>query len=105
MESEYVINLLTMIIIGGITWWVKETWNELKRLRSKLDELPLIYQTKSASSEIKTEILTKLEKLTTIEIMLAHNYVSKSDFTDAIKSMEHKLDRIELSLSNKVDKT
>ena len=68
--------------LGG--WWLKVLWDAVKDL------------------QIADKIL--VDKVNTIEILIAGNYMSKLDFDKIAASIFAKLDKIEDKLDRKVDK-
>ena len=68
--------------LGG--WWLKVLWDAVKDL------------------QIADKILA--DKVNTIEILIAGNYMSKLDFDKIAAAIFAKLDKIEDKLDRKVDK-
>jgi hypothetical protein len=68
--------------LGG--WWLKVLWDAVKDL------------------QIADKIL--VDKVNTIEILIAGNYMSKLDFDKIAAAIFAKLDKIEDKLDRKVDK-
>ena len=68
--------------LGG--WWLKVLWDAVKDL------------------QIADKIL--VDKVNTIEILIAGNYMSKLDFDKIVAAIFAKLDKIEDKLDRKVDK-
>jgi hypothetical protein len=68
--------------LGG--WWLKVLWDAVKDL------------------QIADKIL--VDKVNTIEILIAGNYMSKLDFDKIASAIFAKLDKIEDKLDRKVDK-
>ena len=68
--------------LGG--WWLKVLWDAVKVL------------------QIADKIL--VDKVNTIEILIAGNYMSKLDFDKIAAAIFAKLDKIEDKLDRKVDK-
>ena len=68
--------------LGG--WWLKVLWDAVKDL------------------QIADRIL--VEKVSTIEVLIAGNYMSKVDFDKIAVAIFAKLDKIEDKLDRKVDK-
>ena len=68
--------------LGG--WWLKVLWDAVKDL------------------QIADRIL--VEKVSTIEVLIAGNYMSKLDFDKIAAAIFAKLDKIEDKLDRKVDK-
>jgi hypothetical protein len=68
--------------LGG--WWLKVLWDAVKDL------------------QIADKIL--VDKVNTIEILIAGNYMSKVDFDKIAVAIFAKLDKIEDKLDRKVDK-
>lgn len=68
--------------LGG--WWLKVLWDAVKDLQSADKVL--------------------VEKVNSIEILVAGNYITKSDFDKIGAAIFAKLDKIEDKLDRKVDK-
>jgi hypothetical protein len=68
--------------LGG--WWLKVLWDAVKDL------------------QLADRIL--VEKVSTIEVLIAGNYMSKVDFDKIAAAIFAKLDKIEDKLDRKVDK-
>ena len=68
--------------LGG--WWLKVMWEAVKDLQSADKVL--------------------VEKVNSIEILVAGNYMSKQDFDKIAAAIFQKLDKIEDKLDRKVDK-
>ena len=68
--------------LGG--WWLKVMWDAVKDLQSADKVL--------------------VEKVSSIEILVAGNYMTKSDFDKIGAAIFAKLDKIEDKLDRKVDK-
>ena len=68
--------------LGG--WWLKVLWDAVKDLQSADKVL--------------------VEKVNSIEILVAGNYMSKQDFDKIAAAIFQKLDKIEDKLDRKVDK-
>jgi hypothetical protein len=78
------INILLALVafLGG--WWMRTMWaslNELRRADAKLTE-----------------------KVQAIEVLVAGNYVTKSDLNTLTEALFKKLDRIESKVDSKADK-
>lgn len=78
------INILLALVafLGG--WWMKAMWSSLNELRS-------------ADSRLA-------EKVQSIEVLVAGNYVTKNELSELTKALFHKLDRIEEKIDSKADK-
>ena len=68
--------------LGG--WWLKVMWEAVKDLQAADKVL--------------------VEKVSSIEILVAGNYMSKQDFDKIAAAIFQKLDKIEDKLDRKVDK-
>jgi len=69
--------------LGG--WWLKVLWDAVK--------------------DLQTADKILVEKVGSIEILIAGNYMSKHDFDKIAAAIFAKLDKIEDKLDRKVDKT
>jgi len=84
MDSQTIINAAIALVgfLGG--WILKVVWESVKDL------------------QIADKIL--VDKVNTIEILIAGNYMSKLDFDKIATAIFQKLDKIEDKLDRKVDK-
>ena len=84
MDSQTIINTAIALVgfLGG--WILKVIWEAVKDL------------------QVVDKLLT--EKVNTIEILIAGNYMSKQDFDKIAAAIFQKLDKIEDKLDRKVDK-
>lgn len=84
MFDQTIFNIALSIsgFLGG--WWLKVMWDSLKDL------------------QMADKIL--VDKVNTIEILIAGNYMSKVDFDKIAAALFSKLDKIEDKLDRKVDK-
>jgi len=84
MDSQTIINTVITLVgfLGG--WILKVIWEGVKDL------------------QVVDKLLT--EKVNTIEILIAGNYMSKQDFDKIAAAIFAKLDKIEDKLDKKVDK-
>ena len=67
MEVDAILNILFGIVIAGIGWWLKTQREELDRLRILLnrtrEEMAKEYVTKSDSSQVLSQIMSKFDRL------------------------------------------
>ena len=67
MEMDAILNILFAIVIGGLGWWLKTQCEELDRLRILLnrtrEEMAKEYVTKSDSSQVLSQIMSKFDRL------------------------------------------
>jgi hypothetical protein len=84
MDSQTIINTAIALVgfLGG--WILKVVWEGVKDL------------------QIADKIL--VEKVNTIEILIAGNYINKMDFDKIASAIFAKLDKIDDKLDRKVDK-
>ena len=84
MDSQTLINYLVLFAgaMGG--WILKVLWDSINELRAVDANL--------------------VEKVASIEIMVAGSYITRDEFQRTITSMFSKLDRIEDKVSQKADK-
>ena len=68
--------------LGG--WWLKVLWDAVK--------------------DLQTADKVLVEKVSSIEVLVAGNYMSKQDFDKIAAAIFAKLDKIEDKLDRKVDK-
>jgi len=77
MDTQFVINILGGIVIGGVGWAARELWAAVKSLR---------------------------EDVKRIEVALPTNYVQKNEFSDNLKEIKEICRQIFDKLDNKQDK-
>jgi hypothetical protein len=77
---DFILSLLG--ILGG--WWMKVMWETVKDLQTADRQLT--------------------EKLSSIEVLVAGNYVKREEFDKIADAIFKKLDRIDDKLSNKADR-
>lgn len=84
VDTQMIINILLSLVafLGG--WWMKTIWESLNELRSAEARLT--------------------EKVQANEVLVAGNYVTKSDLNVLTEALFKKLDRIESKVDNKADK-
>jgi len=84
VDTQMIINILMSIVafLGG--WWMKTMWESLNELRA-------------ADS-------TLADKVQRVEVLVAGNYVTKSDMNILTDALFKKLDRIESKVDGKADK-
>ena len=84
MDSQTLINYLVLFAgaMGG--WILKVLWDSINELRAVDANL--------------------VEKVASIEIMVAGSYITRDEFQRTITSMFSKLDRIEDKVSQKADR-
>ena len=82
--DQTVFNIIATVagFLGG--WWLKVMWDAVKDLQAAEKVL--------------------VEKVNTIEILIAGNYMSKSDFDKIAAAIFAKLDKIDDKLDRKADK-
>lgn len=77
MDLESVFKIVVMAIIGGLGWFARQLWEAVNDLR---------------------------DDVRNIEVDQAKNYVSKTDFSSAMKEIKQGLDKIYDKLDGKADK-
>ena len=77
MDTQFVINILGGIVIGGVGWVARELWAAVKALR---------------------------EDVKRIEVALPTSYVQKNEFSDNLKEIKEICRQIFDKLDNKQDK-
>jgi len=82
--DQTLFNIAVTVIgfLGG--WWLKVLWDAVK--------------------DLQTADKVLVEKVSSIEILVAGNYMSKQDFDKIAAAIFAKLDKIEDKLDRKVDK-
>lgn len=85
MEQSQVLFNIAVSLVGALGgWWMNIMWQALRDLQ-KADKI-------------------LAEKVSSIEILVAGNYVKRDDFDKVADNIFRKLDRIEDKLDNKMDK-
>lgn len=84
IDTQMTINILLSLVafLGG--WWMRTMWTSLNELRSADAKLT--------------------DRVQSIELLVAGNYVTKNDLNVLTEALFRKLDRIESKVDNKVDK-
>lgn len=84
VDTQMTINILLALVafLGG--WWMRTMWASLNELRA-------------ADSRLT-------DKVQAIEVLVAGNYVTKTDLNALTEALFRKLDRIEGKVDNKADK-
>jgi hypothetical protein len=78
MDLQFIINIVAGIILGGLGWFGRQLWDAVADLRKDLHQL---------------------------EVNLPTTYVTKNDFTVALKDINEGLKRIYDKLDGKADKS
>lgn len=86
MSPEFQMIFNIAIAIGGFLggWWLKTMWEELKALQFADQKL--------------------VDRVSSIEVLVAGTYVTRSDLERLTDALFKKLDRIEDQLKDKADK-
>jgi hypothetical protein len=84
MSDQSLLNMLFGMLFTAAGWWLKALWDSVKELQQADKALA--------------------EKVATIEVLVAGNYVTRADFDRFLDGLFKKLDRIEDKLDGKVDK-
>ena len=82
--DQTVFNIIATVAGFLGSWWLKVMWDAVKDLQAADKVL--------------------VEKVNSIEILVAGNYMSKQDFDKIAAAIFQKLDKIEDKLDRKVDK-
>ena len=92
-------NLFNIVItsLGALCgWWMKTMWESLQELR--ISDTALHKALQISEREM-------MDKLSAIEILVAGKYIQRDEMHEHIKALFAKLDKIEIKLDGKVDKT
>ena len=84
MDMQGIINILLSLVAFFGGWWMRVMWATLMELRS-------------ADSRLA-------DKVQSIEVLVAGNYVKRDELQELTHALFSKLDRIELKVDKKVDK-
>jgi hypothetical protein len=78
LDVQSAFNIIVGICIAGAGWWCTEIWRAVSKLREDLHQ---------------------------VELALPSHYVRKDEFSEAMKQINEKLDKIADKLDAKVDKS
>lgn len=84
MEPQIVINILAGLVAFFFGWWMKAMNEALKDLQDADKKLA--------------------DKVSSIEVLVAGDYVRRDAFEKGVEAISRKLDRIEEKLDSKADK-
>ena len=84
MDHQMMFNIGIGIISSMLGWWLNNVWTSLKELQAADRELA--------------------EKVASIEILVAGQYVTRDEFNNVLSQVFHKLDRIIEKLNEKADR-
>jgi Tfp pilus assembly protein PilO len=67
MEMDALLNLVFAAVISGLGWWIKSQHDEIKRVQILLnrtrEEMAKEYVTKSDSTLVMSQIMTKFDRI------------------------------------------
>jgi len=84
MDHQAMFNIGIGLISAMLGWWLNNVWSSLKELQKADRELA--------------------EKVASIEILVAGQYVTRDEFNNVLNQVFSKLDRIIDTLNKKVDR-
>ena len=84
MDHQMVFNLGIGLISAMLGWWLNNVWTSLKDLQAADRELA--------------------EKVASIEVLVAGQYVTRDEFNNALNQIFNKLDRIIDAVNQKADR-
>lgn len=84
MDHQTIYNILIGLISAMLGWWLNSVWASLKELQAADRELA--------------------EKVASIEVLVAGQYVTREEFNSVLSQVFSKLDRIIDKLNEKADK-
>ena len=84
IDMQYLFNVLFVALLGIVSWYVKQTSSDIQTLQTTDDKIN--------------------RDLTEMRILVAGQYVTRPEFTDMMKALFAKLDRIEEKISQKADR-
>lgn len=84
LTSQDLVNIIGALFVALFGWVLRTAWQEIKSLQEKDAKL---------SGDVAE-----------IRVLVAGNYITKEEFSDMMKAIFSKLDRIEDKVGNKVDK-
>jgi len=108
MDLEKVLGLVLTIVITMLSWWVKTVWADLRATKEKVDKLELhvaqTYVPKTTIDKAQDEVLAQLARLSSLEVLLAKQYVTKAELKELFAGVATTLERIDGKLDKKQDK-
>jgi outer membrane murein-binding lipoprotein Lpp len=93
--DQTLLNLIVMGLCSLLGFFLNQIWAAVKELQAKDAQL---------AKDLKESNDKVIEKMMTLEILVAGNYVRREDLDSKVTALFSKLDRIEDKLDNKVDK-
>ena len=84
MDHQMMFNIAIGLISSMLGWWLNNVWTSLKELQ-----------------EVDRELA---EKVASIEILVAGQYVTRDEFNNVLSQVFAKLDRIIEKLNEKADR-
>lgn len=84
MDHQAVFNIAIGLISAMLGWWLNNVWTSLKELQEADRELA--------------------EKVASIEVLVAGQYVTRDEFNNVLSQVFTKLDRIIEKLDRKADR-
>lgn len=84
MDHQTIFNILIGLISSMLGWWLNNVWGSVNELRRADRELA--------------------EKVASIEVLVAGEYVTRDEFNNVMSQVFNKLDRIMDAVSKKVDR-
>lgn len=84
MDHQMLFNIGIGIISAMLGWWLNNVWTSLKELQNADRELA--------------------EKVASIEILVAGQYVTRDEFNNVLNQVFNKLDKIIDAVNKKVDR-
>ena len=84
MSDQSLLNMVFGVLFTAAGWWLKALWDSVH--------------------ELQVADRSLAEKIATMEVLVAGNYVTRSEMDKHIDALFRKLDRIEDSLAAKADK-
>jgi uncharacterized coiled-coil protein SlyX len=126
MNEQTIINALIGIVFAVGGWWCTKVWKELESSRerermkaekdavrdagimTKLSTIELLvvgqYAKKEELSHMQTAIESKLTRIEDLELTMATDYVTKTDFNAIIQTLFGKLDRSDVKLDSLLER-
>ena len=84
MNDQSLLNMLFGVLFTAAGWWLKALWDSVHELQIADRQLS--------------------DKIATMEVLVAGNYVTRAEMDKHIEALFKKLDRIEDNLSHKADR-
>jgi hypothetical protein len=98
MDTTTLIQILTALVVTGLSWWMTTMWKESRELAIKLTALELLlvreYHTKEHADKLFDDVHKRLETVTSLEVLMAQSEVRRTNTDARLKSIDDRLDTL-----------